>query len=121
MKKSLLIVPALGVLILLGGCSYYQNQTQTQPSQTKTSATPATANSVTIQGFAFSPAELKVKAGTTVTWINNDSVPHTIKSTTFNSATLARGEKFEFKFEKTGTFDYACGIHPSMQGKIVVE
>lgn len=119
MKKIFFTISALGILILLGGCSYYQ--TQTQSSQTKTTAPTATANSVTIQNFAFSPAELKVKAGATVIWVNNDSAPHTIKSATFNSATLANGDKFEFKFDKAGTFDYACSIHPSMKGKIIVE
>lgn len=122
MKKIFFTVSALGILVLLGGCSYYQTQPQTKPA---TKSAPAenkvAANSITIQNFAFSPAELKVKTGTIVIWINDDSTPHTIKSATFNSAALANGDKFEFKFDKAGTFDYTCGIHPSMQGKIIVE
>lgn len=118
MKKILLAVSALGVLIFLAGCNGYQTQT-TQP-KTNTTA-PATANSITIQNFSFSPAELKVKAGTTVTWTNNDSTTHSIKSASFNSAPLSPGNSFQFKFDAAGTFDYTCGIHPSMQGKIVVE
>ncbi|OGI16584.1 MAG: hypothetical protein A3J63_01910 [Candidatus Moranbacteria bacterium RIFCSPHIGHO2_02_FULL_40_12b] len=121
MKKILFAVSALGFLILLAGCGY---QTQTQPKQTKSPApveNKVSANSVTIQNFAFSPAELKIKVGTTVTWTNNDSVSHSIKSAAFNSAVLANGDSFQFKLDKAGIYDYQCGIHPSMQGKIIVE
>ena len=76
---------------------------------------------VNIQGFAFSPATLTIKKGTTVTWTNNDSAVHTIKSGTFNSGDLAKGASFKFTFETAGTFDYSCGVHPSMLGKIVVQ
>jgi plastocyanin len=78
-------------------------------------------SAVTIKNFAFSPSALTIKKGTTVTWTNEDSVPHTIKSDTFNSGTLNTGNKFQFTFSSTGTFDYSCGIHPQMSGKIIVE
>jgi len=59
--------------------------------QTTTSNPPASDNSVSIQGFAFNPATLTIKAGTTVTWTNEDSAPHTITSAGFfDSGTIGK-------------------------------
>jgi plastocyanin len=57
-----------------------------------------------------------------VTWINNDSYAHTVKAKTgeFDSGNMANGAKFSFTFDKEGTYDYICGIHTFMTGKIVV-
>jgi plastocyanin len=92
------------------------------PAPAATTQIPAVAgNAVDIQNFAFSPATLTVKKGTTVTWTNNDSAAHQIKSTTFNSSQFGKGQTFSFTFNDAGTFDYSCAIHPSMLGKIIVE
>jgi plastocyanin len=77
--------------------------------------------SVTIQNYAFNPATINIKKGGKVTWTNQDSAPHQIKSATFNSSTLNQGESFSFTFDTAGTFDYSCAIHPSMTGKVVVQ
>ncbi|HBH46707.1 MAG TPA: plastocyanin [Candidatus Jacksonbacteria bacterium] len=96
----------------------------TTPTPTPT-PTPApsseTTTAISIQNFAFDPATLTVKAGTTVVWTNDDQAPHRIKSTAFNSENLNTGDTYSFKFETAGTFDYICSLHPSMQGKIIVE
>lgn len=116
--KNKIIVGVVLVAIVIGGWFFLtQKQSVTQPQpQTKVEA-----NAVTIQNFAFNPATLTVKQGTKVTWTNQDSAPHKIKSGTFNSGDLNQGDKFEFTFSETGSFDYSCSIHPSMTGKIVVE
>ena len=77
---------------------------------------------VTISGFAFKPATITVKPGTTVVWVNEDSAPHIVaeKGGKFRSATLNKGNKFSHTFAQAGTVDYVCGIHPSMTGKVVV-
>lgn len=95
-------------------------QTQTQV-QNQTQTPSAGAANVAIRNFAFAPATLTVKAGDTVTWTNDDSVPHQIKSETFNSASLSRGQTFSFTFQTAGTYDYSCAIHPSMKGQIIVQ
>ena len=78
--------------------------------------------SVKIDNFTFGPQKLVVKLGDTVTWINEDDIPHTMVSIgRFRSAALDTGEKFSFTFTKVGTFEYFCGLHPQMQGTIVVE
>ena len=88
---------------------------------TKQQAAATTPNTISIKDFAFSPETLTIKVGEKVTWVNEDTATHTIKSDTFNSEGIDQGGKFEFTFNNKGTFNYSCGIHPSMQGKIVVE
>jgi len=85
--------------------------------------TPATGTEVKIDNFSFGPAELKVSAGTTVTWTNRDDIPHTVVSSdkVFKSKALDTDEKFSYTFSKAGTYSYFCGIHPKMTGKVVVQ
>jgi plastocyanin len=80
-----------------------------------------TENIVNIKNFAFNPSTLNIKVGTTVTWTNEDSAAHRIKSNKFNSGDLNEGDSFQFTFSEKGTYNYTCAIHPSMQAKIVVE
>jgi len=97
-----------------------QQSSESAATTTETQA-PVTGNAVTIQNFAFNPPELQVKVGDTVTWTNMDSASHTIKSDLFQSDTLKNGDSFSFTFDTAGTYDYICGLHPSMKGKIIVE
>ena len=85
-------------------------------------ASPAAGSAVTIKGFAFGPATLKVAAGTTVTWTNQDSTAHTVTGdkNEFDSGNLAPGKTFTHTFDKAGTFAYHCTIHPSMKATITV-
>ena len=77
---------------------------------------------VNISGFAFKPQTLTVSVGTTVTWVNDDGAPHIVadKAGAFRSEKLGKGGTFSLEFSEAGTFDYVCGIHPSMTGQIVV-
>ena len=78
---------------------------------------------VKIDNFAFAPQRVVVKAGTTVTWINDDDIPHTIASSTklFKSNALDTKDKFSFTFTTPGAYEYFCSLHPHMTGAIVVE
>lgn len=79
---------------------------------------------IKIDNFSFGSMTLKVAAGTTVTWTNNDDVPHTVVSedkTTFKSRALDMGEKFSYTFAKPGKYPYFCSIHPKMTAEIVVQ
>jgi len=87
-------------------------------------ATPVRAEDVAIKigNFTFGPQELKVKAGTTVTWINEDDIPHTVVSlNNFRSKALDSEDKYSFTFTTPGTYKYFCSLHPHMTGTIVVE
>lgn len=97
--------------------------TQNSGSSTTNNQTPATTDKVSISNFAFSPTDITVKKGTTVTWTNNDSVAHTIEFDTNDipkSETLGNGQTYSFMFNDEGTFNYICGIHPSMHGTVTV-
>jgi len=85
-------------------------------------ASSAADSAVTIKGFAFGPATLEVAAGTTVTWTNEDSTPHTVTGdkNEFDSGNLDPGKTFTHTFDKAGTFAYHCTIHPSMKATITV-
>jgi plastocyanin len=77
---------------------------------------------VTIDNFTFSPAELKVKVGDTVTWTNHDDIPHTaVSAGKFRSKTMDTDDKFSFTFTSAGDYKYFCSLHPHMTGMIKVE
>src|SRR5271167_2017613 len=78
---------------------------------------------VKIDQHAFIPQRVDVKAGATVTWINDDDAPHTVASSTklFKSKALDTGDKFSFTFTTPGAYQYFCSVHPYMTGAIVVE
>jgi amicyanin len=87
-----------------------------------TKAAPATAPVVHIANFTFETPNLVVKRGTTVSWINDDDIPHTVVATdgSFKSKVLDTGDHFSVTFAKAGQFSYFCSIHPHMTGKVVV-
>jgi len=78
---------------------------------------------VKIDNFVFGPQTLTVSAGTTVTWVNNDDIPHTVVSNdrVFKSKVLDTNDKFSYTFAKAGTYPYFCSIHPKMTAKVVVQ
>jgi plastocyanin len=83
----------------------------------------STATEIKIDNFSFSPATHTVAAGTTVTWVNHDDIPHNIVSSEqkFKSKPLDTDDKFSFTFSTPGTYQYFCGLHPKMVGKVIVE
>ncbi|MCX6757723.1 MAG: cupredoxin family copper-binding protein [Candidatus Nomurabacteria bacterium] len=142
MKKTIIVIIVLVVII---GVYYFvsnkksydvptlmdnsQVQTQTNPEPVvntntiTTNVAPLNA-SVSIKNFSFSPATLNVKTGTKVTWVNNDSVGHTVTSDTngiFDSGIISPGQSFSFTFVNAGSIGYHCTPHPMMKGNVVVE
>jgi amicyanin len=83
----------------------------------------AQAVEVKIDNFSFMPQEITVAVGTKVTWVNRDDIPHTVVSTngTFKSKALDTDDQYSSTFEKAGTYDYFCSIHPKMTAKVVVK
>jgi plastocyanin len=77
---------------------------------------------VTIDKHMFKPDTITVSVGTAVVWENKDDVPHTVVSLdgTFRSQALDTEDKFSFAFDKAGTYEYFCSLHPQMMGKVVV-
>lgn len=85
-------------------------------------ALAASTHEVKIENMQFSPAAISVKRGETVTWRNNDIVPHTATAAgRFDSGEIAPGKTFSKKMEKPGDYDYICTYHPGMKGRIEVK
>jgi plastocyanin len=77
---------------------------------------------LTIDNFTFKPDAVTVPVGTRIVWVNDDDIPHSIVETTgkFHSPALDTEDKFSFTFDKAGSYEYFCGLHPHMKGKVVV-
>jgi 3',5'-cyclic-AMP phosphodiesterase len=83
----------------------------------------SSATTIRIDNFSFSPATTTVPAGSTITWINGDDVPHKIASSDGKfaaSPALDTDERYGFRFTRAGRYDYFCALHPRMTGSVVV-
>ena len=99
-------------------------QTDTGAAQ-KPSGGGGTAT-VDIKDIQFVPKDITVDAGTTITWTNSDSIPHTVTKedgpgADFDSGNVNGGDTFEQKFDEAGTVNYVCTIHPGQTGTITVK
>lgn len=139
------LLAAAGPMFLLAGCSSSGSKSPTSgggatatgtggggagtasaaASPTGSASGAAGGNAITIQNFAFSPADLSVAAGATVTVANKDSVTHTVTAgdspKSFDTGNIAAGATTAFKAPaKAGTYAYSCTIHPFMHGTLTV-
>ena len=128
---AVIIVLAVGGWFILGHSSSPSPSASPTPSasmsmapQPSSQSTPAATSAVTISNFAFSPANITVKAGTKVTWTNADTAGHTVTETDSTagpkSSTLSKGQSYSFTFTTPGTYHYDCSIHPYMTGTVTV-
>jgi plastocyanin len=106
LAAAILLGPIVGAMLALGAVA-----AQDAPDM------------VTIDNFTFTPKELTVAVGTTVKWVNHDDIPHTVveKNTTFRSKALDTDDSYSYTFASAGTFEYFCGLHPHMVGKVIVK
>lgn len=83
------------------------------------------SNAVSIKDMSFAPQTLTIPVGTTVTWTNQDSMPHTVtspgKKKVLDSGELAQGGSYTYTFNEAGTYSYFCTVHPGMKGKVIVK
>lgn len=117
------ILALVAVVALVGCTSSAPPATSTAPSTSGSSSAPAAnATAVTIANFAFTPGEVTIKAGDTVTWTNNDTVAHTVTGNGFDSGSIPQGGTYSHTFDTAGSFDYHCTFHPQMApGKVTVQ
>ena len=105
----------LGTLGLVGGAGLALSSAagaQKQPTRT-----------VLIQGFKFKPANITIKPGTKVIWINKDTTQHTATANngSFDSGLLSKGQRYSRTFKTVGKKGYFCKPHPFMRGSITVK
>lgn len=81
---------------------------------------------VTVKLFQYQPGRIQVRAGATVTWINEDEILHTVtaeeakKGGDFDAPLDGKGKSFSFTFNQPGIYRYYCDRHEQMQGEIEV-
>ncbi|WAH37296.1 multicopper oxidase domain-containing protein [Alicyclobacillus dauci] len=124
--RALGCLTALFLVVGIGGCA---TPVSSHASNTVT-PTVVKGDHVTIDmhDSTFNPATIQVMPGTTVTWKNDDLMPHTVTSGSnnqpsglFNSGDVDQGKTFSYKFTKAGSYSYFCTYHPSMVGQVVVD
>lgn len=131
MKRLLYIISlsAMAVLVFaaIAAAQSVLDGDTTAPAQATTPAgttapAPSDTTTVDIRDHAFSPAQLNVAPGTTVTFVNNDTESHTATADNglFDTGVLEPGYSFDVFLEGSGTVTYHCELHPNMQGSIVV-
>ena len=77
---------------------------------------------IEIRNFQFVPPALEVRAGATITWVNDDEEIHSIVSSQglFTSPALDGEQRFSYRFERPGSYEYRCALHPQMHGTVIV-
>ena len=77
---------------------------------------------VSIVNFEFTPAEITIAPGESVTWTNDDGAPHGLEYHDGEKGTdlLLPGTSFSRRFDRPGTYDYNCSVHPYMTGRVIV-
>ncbi|MBI4159429.1 cupredoxin domain-containing protein [Candidatus Woesearchaeota archaeon] len=121
--KKLFFVFGIFTLLLLFGCNS-NNKIESQGNTNVINPEPVGAKIIEIKDLGFSQPELRIKKEDTVTWINQDSVKHTVtsdKGNELNSNFLSKSESYSHTFANFGTFEYHCNAHPSMKARIIVE
>jgi plastocyanin len=110
---ALALVSTLFVVSVAGAHKHPTAKAQKHPTKT-----------VVIQNFRFKPANITIKRGMRVRWINKDTAPHTataINGRSFDSGRLGKGQRYSHIFKSTGKKRYYCKIHPHMRGSVVVK
>ena len=134
MGKSKLVAIIVVAILVIGGAvalthksnnNATQNTSNTSSTSSNSNQTPATGT-INIKNMMFTPPQISVQKGGTVTWTNNDSIAHTVTDDLVGiggpaSGNIEPGSTYSYTFDKTGSFQYHCSIHPSMRGTIVVK
>jgi plastocyanin len=124
--RPLALVAIVSVMTLSGKSASSASEPRNASGMVRAASAEASTGSATevkIDNFAFTPGVVTVKAGTQVTWVNHDDIPHTVDSTLgkFKSAALDTDDKFQFRFPEPGEYPFYCRMHPKMTGKIIVQ
>ena len=111
MKTGVVVVPAL---LLLLSCGRGNRVPQPPPARTHT---------VTIENMRFEPADLTVRPGDTIVWVNHDLFPHTATATGggFDSRPIDAGSSWQFTPRTPGEMAYVCTLHPTMKATVRVD
>jgi len=127
LSSRLVLVSAIALFATACGSGYSAPSPSPSPTPVPTPVVSGSSISIptgasTLGNRAFSPANLDIAVGTTVTWTNTDSIAHTSTGdgNAWDSGSIAARGQFSRLFGTTGTFPYHCAIHPGMVGTVTV-
>ncbi len=117
--KTIMILLAITITLIAAGCTKQTSDNAISQEQPEAELKEI----VKLRDNKFLPTTTVVKVGTTVTWINEDQIPHVVKSTdgVFESTSLQQADTWSYKFENTGIYNYASADHPEISARIKVE
>jgi plastocyanin len=116
-------IPLAAVALVAGGCGGGSTTSGEQKAATASGAT-TTNPAVKIVNFTYKPEDLTVAAGTTISFTNHDTTPHTVtskESEAFETGPIDQGQTKSITLNKPGTYTYYCVFHPFMHGTITVK
>ena len=122
---AIVVIGALVAMFAVNNNSGSMDMSKMSGASESSNSSAVSTNTVSIKNYIFTPATIKVKVGTMVTWTNTDAVSHNIvadklSSDAPNTKLFAKGESVSFTFNKAGTYAYHCFPHPYMHGTVVV-
>jgi plastocyanin len=127
MKGRLLAIAAIALLVASACSSGASTKEASEPAHnagSEAEATTATKKTVLLpKSYTFAPEVVEVAEGGTVTWINKDDFPHTVRllDGSEGDRSIAVGDSTSITFERAGTFRYDCSLHPTqMSGEVIV-
>jgi plastocyanin len=122
MKLRSIVVPGLAAAVVAVAALVFAHGSGKSGSHASSAVSSASNVAITIQDFAYSPASLTVKVGTTLTITNRDMTAHTLSANdgAFDSGTIQPGQTVRVTVHKAGTFPYHCEFHAFMTGTLKV-
>lgn len=125
-------IVGIGIWVLVGALQQKgpTNENGYPNGINRTDLTGETNPQIHIRDLSFSPTSVIVKKGTTVTWVNDETVAHSIIAadnsnvgdlpTRGRETRMGKGDSYKLTFNTVGTFDYECGVHSFMRGSVQV-
>jgi plastocyanin len=113
MRRGWLSWLSLAVLILSPGISTTEEQHQAKGS----------VHTVVVENMQYNPAQLRVRRGDRIVWMNRDLFPHTATAAShaFDSGSIAADASWTYVASRAGEYAYGCTFHPTMKGTIEVQ
>lgn len=116
-----------GLAIVIGGALLVRSRGSSgtgdddAPARAVAPAVASSVAQVSMRNLQFYPVNIEVKKGEAVEWKNDDLVPHTATSASFDSGTIVSGQSWRHTFTDAGNFPYVCTFHPQMKGVVIVK
>lgn len=123
MKKAIPLIVILALILLIGFVIFWMMAKEDSIPSPDT--TELGTSLVEINSFGFIPQTITIKKGDSIKWVNKDSQPHQVVidfgASRIEGKILEENEEYSLRFMEQRDYDYYCGIHPSMTGKIIVQ